>query len=300
MSSSLPDSRPATPDDAARVAEVMRAQEAQLGLPSDTTPAEVQDWWIRVRLETDSWLLEQEGKLVAYAWLFRRSDGTAATLGGVNPAARGRGLGGHLVELCEGAARALGFERAMSDVFAVDAAGRALFEQRGYEPVRRFYQMEIELTEPPPAPAWPEGIRAEPFRVEDAPAFHAAIEEAFADEWGFEPLPLETWKRLRVDGADTSYYFLAWDGEEIAAFLRGEPDRRGMAFVAMLGVRPAWRRRGLGQALLLHAFRAFHAGGKRRVFLGVDSENSTGATRLYERVGMHVRLEDIVYAKDLA
>jgi mycothiol synthase len=73
-----------------------------------------------------------------------------------------------------------------------------------------------------------------------------------------------------------------------------------MAFVAMLGVRPAWRRLGLGQALLLHAFGAFHAGGKRKVFLGVDSENPTGATRLYERVGMHVRLEDIVYAKDLA
>jgi N-acetylglutamate synthase-like GNAT family acetyltransferase len=192
MSSSLPGPRPATRDDAARVAEVMRAQEAHLGLPSDTTPAEIEDWWIRVRLETDSWLLEEDGQLVAYAWLFRRSDGTAATLGGVHPDALGRGLGGHLIELCEGAARALGFERAMSDVFAVDAPGRALFEQRGYEPVRRFYQMEIELKAPPPQPAWPDGIRAEQFRLEDAPAFHAAIEEAFADEWGFEPLPLAT------------------------------------------------------------------------------------------------------------
>ena len=40
--------------------------------------------------------------------------------------------------------------------------------------------------------------------------------------------------------------------------------------------------------------------GKRRVDLGVDSENPTGATKLYESVGMVVETEQIVWEKQLA
>ena len=55
---------------------------------------------------------------------------------------------------------------------------------------------------------------------------------------------------------------------------------------ARLGVRPAWRRRGLGEALLRSAFAELFTRGHRRVGLGVDTENVSGALRLYERVGM--------------
>ena len=63
----------------------------------------------------------------------------------------------------------------------------------------------------------------------------------------------------------------------------GEP---GLGWVGTLGVRPGWRRRGLGETLLRASFRALHERGLRRVGLGVDTENVTGALRLYERVGM--------------
>jgi mycothiol synthase len=39
--------------------------------------------------------------------------------------------------------------------------------------------------------------------------------------------------------------------------------------------------------------------GVRSVGLGVDAQNPTGATRLYERAGMHVVFEAIVYEKEL-
>jgi ribosomal protein S18 acetylase RimI-like enzyme len=58
--------------------------------------------------------------------------------------------------------------------------------------------------------------------------------------------------------------------------------------VDILGVRRGWRRRGIGLALLGAAFTEFHRRGIPRAELGVDSENPTGATRLYERAGMHV------------
>jgi len=33
--------------------------------------------------------------------------------------------------------------------------------------------------------------------------------------------------------------------------------------------------------------------------LGVDASNPTGATRLYQKVGMQVTVEDVVYEKEL-
>ena len=65
----------------------------------------------------------------------------------------------------------------------------------------------------------------------------------------------------------------------------------------MIGVRVAWRRRGIGEALLRLAFCELYARGRRRVGLGVDAENTTGATRLYERVGMEVAWRDDAYEK---
>ena len=56
----------------------------------------------------------------------------------------------------------------------------------------------------------------------------------------------------------------------------------------MLGVRRAWRRQGLGEALLLRSFAAFRQRGLTRGTLGVDASSVTGATRLYERAGMRV------------
>ena len=53
-----------------------------------------------------------------------------------------------------------------------------------------------------------------------------------------------------------------------------------------LAVRPSWRGRGLGEALLRAAFAEFRRRGVATVGLKVDADNPTGAVRLYERVGM--------------
>ena len=66
-----------------------------------------------------------------------------------------------------------------------------------------------------------------------------------------------------------------------------------------LAVSPAYRRHGLGEALLRSAFRALWQGGHTRVGLEVDSENETGATRLYERAGMAVTRRYATYEKRL-
>ena len=81
--------------------------------------------------------------------------------------------------------------------------------------------------------------------------------------------------------------------------IRNDPDRNGGGYVGALGVRRAWRGRGLGRALLHRTFGEFHSRGVRRVTLGVDAESPTGATKLYASVGMEVEMEAVVFQKAL-
>jgi ribosomal protein S18 acetylase RimI-like enzyme len=69
--------------------------------------------------------------------------------------------------------------------------------------------------------------------------------------------------------------------------------------VRSLGVRRPWRKRGIGLALLRHSFNEFYRRGKRKVGLGVDAQNLTGALRLYENAGMHVDQAFDFYEKEL-
>jgi ribosomal protein S18 acetylase RimI-like enzyme len=92
------------------------------------------------------------------------------------------------------------------------------------------------------------------------------------------------------------------DGDQIAGINLcrshwiDDPDT---GWVGTLGVRRPWRKRGIGLALLRHAFNEFYRRGKRKVGLGVDAQNLTGALRLYEGAGMHVHQASDLYEKEL-
>jgi ribosomal protein S18 acetylase RimI-like enzyme len=209
-----------------------------------------------------------------------------------------------LLELTEEHARGLvgGPTTVQSGTLASNAAALALFDTRGYAPVRHFFRMVIELEREPPAPQWPPGLEPRAFDPLDAAAFHAAVEEAFADEFGHVPETFEAWRARRVEAPEATLdlWLAVWDGDEIAATLMCDRERFGMGWIGSVGVREPWRRRGLGLALLHHAFGEFWRLGQHRVALGVDAENPTGATRLYERAGMRVLFDYVLFEKRLA
>ena len=170
--------------------------------------------------------------------------------------------------------------------------------RRGYREVRRFYEMAVQLEEAPDAPEM--GIeRLDP---NDVRAFHAALDEAFQDHWEHHGSPFdEWWERHRANpNLDLSLWFVIRERGEMAAVVRNEANRNGGGYVAAIGVRRPWRGKGYAKGLLLHTFREFYARGMKRVTLGVDAESPTGATHLYERVGMHVEQENVVFERSLA
>ena len=296
--SSLPEGwRPLRTEDAPAAAALLDEDEIAHGLPGKLSAEDVLSWWRRTALDLNSWTCEEGGRLVAAGWLDEYG-GDVLGGGAVRPGEKGRGLGVALVEIAERRARELEGPFVREFALGADKAARALFESRGYNDVRHHYVMAIRLDSEPAAPELPDGFAIDTFRDEDDVAFHAAAGEAFAEEWGHHSLPFDEWWALRKD-EDRSLWWVIRDGSEIAACERCE-EGYGGGFVGMVGVRKPWRRRGFGKALLLHAFGEFRQRGFERVSLGVDSANPTGATRLYESVGMHVESDHVTFEKELA
>jgi mycothiol synthase len=268
----------------------------------ETTADDVRREWRQLDLDNDVWLIESDGTVVALAGLHTRAADRVAAEAYVEPPHRGRGLGSALVRLMEERAADLAPGAWLRNgVLVSNRAAVALLQQRGYKPARHFIRMTIELQEPPPEPQWPLGLEPRPFQREHAEAFNNATDEAFAEEWSHTPWTFEDFLRNRVDapGASLDLWLAVWDGDEIAATMICDALRNERGWIGSIGVRKPWRRRGLGLALLHHAFTEFWRRGERTVGLGVDAENLIGATRLYERAGMQLAFEFVVYEKRL-
>jgi mycothiol synthase len=182
-----------------------------------------------------------------------------------------------------------------------DDAGEALLKRENYVPVRHQWRMEIELDAAPPTPILPVGVEFRPFiKDEHAAVVWQARNEAFRENWGSHQLTFEEFSYYTFDdaGYDPTLWVVIWDGNEVAGFSINQY-RMDIGWIHMLGVRPAWRTKGLGLALLVHSFGDFYKRGTKTIGLGVDASNVTGATRLYQKAGMRTVSEFVTFEKEL-
>ncbi len=165
----------------------------------------------------------------------------------------------------------------------------------GFTLARIFFRMRIDFDGQPARLPVPAGIRIRRMDMErELLDVAAAHNEAFRDHWGhIEESPrslVEQWRK-ETAGQRLDFNYVAVADGAIAGYITCQDNYRGdpaAGLVDFLGVRPAWRRRGIAIALLETAFRAFHAEGYQTVRLGVDASSPTGALELYEKAGMHV------------
>jgi mycothiol synthase len=290
--------RAATPADAAAIAELVTAHDAEYHGTSDPfAEQDVLDWWRRID-DGDAVVVTGEGGRLAGTCALRRRGDTAVADNFTSPDLRGRGVGSLLLDWAETRAAEKGVVSLRVAVAASDRAARAMLEQRGFGYVRSFYRMMIELDRPPPAPLWPDGFTVAAMQPGEERLVHEAVQDAFLDHWDFQTRSFEEW--LAHADIDPSLCFLVRDREgTVVASEFGKEERFGVGWIDVLGVRRPWRRHGLGESLLRLAFRELYARGRRRVGLAVDAANPTGATRLYERVGMTVAAQEDAYEKAL-
>lgn len=292
----LPDGysvRAATRDDAPAITDMLIEQEMLLNGQAESTTEDLYDDWSTpgLELERDTWVLVHGDELAAYAGIVKKiPPATYAAYGAVRPSHWGRGLGAYLFETVETRAleKGRGPVAVRQWVDAKDAAALSLLTERGYEFVRRFWRMDLSLDADPSRAGDLDGVAVRPFvKGRDERRAHEVLEEAFMDHWGFTPRSYEEAAagRWEADWFDPQMSLVAEAGGQMVAVCINSR-RNDDGYVEDIGVLKGWRGRGIAEALLRRSFDIFRGVGLKRASLNVDSDNSTGAMRLYERVGM--------------
>ena len=308
--------RPARDEDAEQAAALVNEEALlHLGTPIWSTDQVLRHWSNPVvDRERDVAVVEAPGGEIC-AW-FSLVCGPphveVFALGVVGLAWHGRGLGAWIlgenerrayrfIQLAPAGARVVIHAGALAD----DPAVGALLVAAGYREIRRFQLMRVDFAGAAPAPNVPAGISIDQLDPElDVEAAFDAHHEAFADHWGETEETPEEFRHWLIDTPrfDRELLLLARDGPVVAGYLFAwldaeEDPSRG--YVAALGTRRLYRGRGIAEALLRHVFRTLLDRGKRGCDLHVDSDSLTGATRIYERVGMTAYPRFATWEKEL-
>lgn len=221
--------------------------------------------------------VEPGGQVVAAAAARRNQDRLDA-VGQVDPAWRGRGLGRELF----GWTCAQGGDACTLRILteAVTPAAERLYAR--YHLVQVFAEdvMRRDLTVPLPDIPLPAGVAVEAWSDRVVADFFAAYAGSFGDRPGFPGWTLEQWVAWTVDEEfrpDLSMVARSADGP--VGFLTCTAD-----LIVQVGVRPDWRGRRLGAALVAGTLATMRATGTTQCHLDVNVDNP-GAARLYRRLG---------------
>jgi ribosomal protein S18 acetylase RimI-like enzyme len=186
-----------------------------------------------------------------------------------------------------------------------------LYQDAGYTPIRHFYRMRIDLTEAPETPTIPDGFTLRPYQhPEELPDMVRLRNDAFSGHFGYIERPLEDVLRDWEHGIssdklfDPTLWFVAIDnatGEKAGLVMGRIEDFEDptVAYIDLVGVRQAYRKRGLASFLLRQAFAEFWRRGRPSTTLHVDAGNTTGALRLYQNNGMFVERDYAAWEKQL-
>ncbi len=311
--------RSANFQDAPAINTLIRAYETHMEGEAHHSEIELLQEWQRpeFHLDSDAWVVlspppsaNEEPIIVGYQEIWNRFGHAVLSGDGyVHPQYNNLGIGTTMLRLLEERARqhipfALPQWRVAlrNGVDGLDPVASELHVNEGYIAIRYFWHMEIKLKSLPSAAEWPAGINQQPYNPNaDVKPVFDAFEEAFRDHWGYTPWDFELWQRrmLSDESFDPTLWFLAIDGNEIAGGTICRTLDNRVGWISQLAVRSAWRRKGLGRALLQTAFQTFFQRNIQVIRLSVDAENPTGATRLYEKAGMHVAHRFILYEKEL-
>ncbi len=178
---------------------------------------------------------------------------------------------------------------------AIDEALHNATLEAGYQVVRNYWRMVIDLPNAPAPASLPDGIEIRSMQPGEERLSIWALREAFKDHWGHTEMPFEEeferWQHFASHDPDydPSLRLMAFEQGKVAGFSycrSTTSEDPNLGWVSTLGVLREWRKRGLGLALLQRSFEELYRRGLRKVGLGVDATSLTGATRLYEKAGM--------------
>jgi mycothiol synthase len=185
-----------------------------------------------------------------------------------------------------------------------------LLDRSGYSPIRYFEQMVRPTLENIPEFALPDDLSIRSALPEHYRAIWQVVAETFRDCWGCAEFTEESYQAWLADKSHFQPHLwqIAWDDTtnkiigHILTFIdvaENDRNQRQRGYTEVIGVCRSWRKRGVARALIARSLRAQKAEGMTESALGVDSENPSGADRLYSQCGFQAVKRNIVFSKPL-
>jgi GNAT superfamily N-acetyltransferase len=287
-----------------------------------TTPEEIANTYehlVNCNPYTDMLFAEVDGQVVGYARSDWYQEGSGErlrqylTIGFLNPQWRRKGIGSAMLHFLQGRLREIasghpqdGPRYFQGYVDQHETGTQAMLEKEGYEVVRYFYQMVRPDLENIPTLPLPEGLEVRPALPEHYRQIWEADVEAFRDHWGYVEPKEEDYQHWLNDKVvfQPELWKIAWDGDQVAGQVRGyishaenEEYKRKRGWCEFISVRRPWRKRGLARALMALTLEEFKRRGMEESALGVDTENLSGALRVYESMGFRPVQRSSAYRK---
>ncbi|MEL7625418.1 MAG: GNAT family N-acetyltransferase [Anaerolineaceae bacterium] len=179
-----------------------------------------------------------------------------------------------------------------------------ILQALGFEITRYYYSMSRDL-ENLPVRLLPKGISVRPALPKDYRKIWDASNVAFQDEYGAAE-PTEEWYQgyLASPNFQPILWQVAWDGDEVVGSVQNyisleenELENRRRGYTEGISVRREWRGRGVASALICRSMAMFKALNMDEVALTADTENPTGAMRLYTGLGYRPYLTILEFYK---
>jgi ribosomal protein S18 acetylase RimI-like enzyme len=266
----------------------------------------------------DMLFVEVEGRVLGYTrvwWMKEDGDNRLyAHFGHVLPEWRRKGIGRAMLRWNEARLREIAaghphntprlFQAEVSDG---EIAKEALLSSEGYAPVRHGYHMRRSLAEPITLTPLPPGLEVRPVPPQRYRTLWEADQEAFRDHWGFVPGTETDYQRwLNEPIFNPGLWQVAWDGDQIAGAVQNFVNEKEnqeynhqRGYTEGIFVRRPWRKRGLARALIMRSLLMFKDMGFTEAALGVDTQNLSGALRLYESCGFRAVKRESLYRKPM-
>jgi GNAT superfamily N-acetyltransferase len=319
------------PSEAAAVADVINTASTQtVGFPRAVVDGVGNLWAYRFVPSSSERIVavDERDKVVGYAYFKTADDNIVAETGAsIHPDHRNMGIASALiqwaVERANGAALSApqGVRTVLqTNLYGTEQDAIKLFSEHGFSPVREWVHLVLDMDEPPAVPTLPSHLTLREMDLDnDWDTVGPAMDEAFADHWGF--IPPGSYEVAEQDESNASesndeedtpedssysnssgYCFLVLDGQTVAGGVLCNAklvERNDTGRVGSLFVRPSYRRQGIARTLMLAAFDVFWKKGFRRIITDTDANSFTNSTSLYKGLGMRPYRTEFTYEKEI-
>lgn len=267
---------------------------------------------------------DEQGRLVGYAtvWVEQPDDQPIAEAHltmRAHPDVRNIGLEDAMVEWGSERIREVARQRNQTARLLSDLPYRSaeytayrqtVLERNGFRPVRYWFKMARDLNQPVAEPQLPEGYTLRHTEGSaEAGKWVEVVNQSFVDHWNHHDETEESHTHylendpnyvkerdlvaIAPDGTWAAFCFCWIDTKD------NEVKNRKEGWIDTLGTRRGFRKMGLGTAMLLAGMRKLKEDGSDTAVLEVDTENPSGALRLYEAVGFQKVSSTATFSKEM-